>query len=430
MADPLVASALMYDVLREVRRPVLRRARLAWFEVAPAYLSESWGQVRGAVMASLVAAQVEAAAVGSTYGAFALAEQGSWVAPEVFVDPRSFGGGWSSSGGPLTQTLDTPLIRTKTALAGGMNMTQSLERGWSALSGIVALQINDAGRVAAGADIASRKGVGYVRMLNPPSCSRCAILAGKWFRWNAGFRRHPNCDCIHQPSRSVEAAQSEGLIDDPYDYFNGMSEAEQDKAFGRAEASAIRDGGDIYQVVNSRRGRQGAFTTEGMGRRGNAGQGLGSRRWRMTPETIYGMGLDREQTLRALRDHGYILPGGQVPGGSLRGMVEGYGQMGRGGTRKAASQAIEDARRTGVRDPSSRYTMTAAERRLHDAEQRYIAVLQGRNPYSSPAFSNRPNPTGAYRGAASGASGPLTPAIAAQVEADYRRWLTTGGQIY
>src|SRR5690606_37444449 len=100
----------------------------------------------------------------------------------------------------------------------------------------------------------------------------------------------------------------------------------------------------------------------------------------MTPESIYdnaarfGGRTDaerREYALRELRHHGYILPEGQVPGGSLRGQREGFGQMGRGGTRKAASRAVVDYRETGVRDPRSRYTMTAQERRLYDAQQRY-----------------------------------------------------------
>ena len=38
------------------------------------------------------------------------------------------------------------------------------------------------------------------------------------------------------------------------DRFNGMSEEEQDKVFGHADAQAIRDGADIYQVVNAHRG--------------------------------------------------------------------------------------------------------------------------------------------------------------------------------
>ena len=430
MANVLAASAIFYDTLRAIRRPATIQARRLWHEVAPAYLSESWARVSPAMGAAIVAAQVEAAAAGSTYGAFALAEQGSWVAPEAFVDPKSFGGGWTSSGARLDQTLQTPIIRTKEALAGGATRMQALDIGWQTLSGIVGMQISDAGRVSAGVDVASRKSVGYVRMLNPPSCSRCVVLAGRFYRWNAGFRRHPRCDCVHQPSRGLEGAKSEGLIDDPYEYFTSLSKDEQDRAFGKHEAEAIRDGGDIFQVINSKRGRQGAFTTEGTGRRGNASTVLRPGQRRMTPETIYRLNPNREDALKALRDQGYILPGGQVPTGSLQGRVEGFGQMGRGGTRKAASAAVEEARRTGVRDPRSRYTMTAAEQRLNDAERRYQMVLEGRNPFAAPGFGNVPDPFGEGLNRVGASRAPLTPQIAATVEADYRRWLRTGGQVF
>lgn len=406
-----VAAALEYEALRSIRRRALTQARRAWREVSPSYISESWSRVTPAVIAALSAAQVEAASVGVTYGAFALAEQGKWVAPHAFADPRAFGGGWSSSGARINEALALPAIRSKEAIAGGMTAIQSLSTGWQSLAGVVSMQIADAGRVAAGIDVAARPGTGYVRMLNPPSCDRCVVLAGKWFRWNAGFRRHPGCDCVHVVSTagSTAGALAEGLIDDPYGYFNSLSEAEQDRRFGRFQAQAIRDGGDIYQVINSRRGRMGAFTTEGMSRRGHAGGLLRPGQRRMTPEAIYRLHPNRADALRVLREHGYILPGGQVPGGSLRGVVEGYGQLGRGGRAVGARRAIEEARRTGVRDPRSRYTMTAAERRLFDADLRYRAVLEGRNPLGRT---------------------PLTPQIAASVEADYRRWLLTGGQIF
>lgn len=436
MADVSIASALFYDALVAIRTKNATAARRIWHEMSGQYLSESWARLKPLLLQTLVASQVEAAAAGATYGAFALAEEGVWQAPEAFVDPRAFGG-WSSSGAQLTGTLDTALVTTKEAIGAGLTVPQAMERGWTALSGIVGLQISDAGRVAAGADLASRRGVGYVRMLNPPSCSRCVVLAGKWFRWNEGFRRHPRCDCVHRPSTagSLDGARREGMVDDPYDYFRGLDKTAQNREFGEAQAQAIRDGADIYQVINSARGRVGAFTTEGTTRRGNAASVLRARQRRMTPETIYRLNPKREDAIQALRDQGYILPGGQVPGGSLRGArYEGFGQMGRGGTRKAASHAIEEARRTGVRNPGSRYTMTAAERRLHDAEQRYLSVLQGYSPSSSPRFGNTPDPTGALTGygrsSASGRTRPPTPLEAAQAEAEYRHWLTTGGQIF
>ncbi|MFB4414252.1 hypothetical protein, partial [Pantoea sp. ANP04] len=120
--------------------------------------------------------------------------------------------------------------------------------------------------------------------------------------------------------------------------------------------------------------------------------------------------LSRADTLKALERNGYILPGGQDPLGSIIGQREGYGALGRGGTRVGAREAVLEARRTGERKPNDRYTMTEAERRLFDAQLRWDAVREGRNPHSSKK--------------------PLTPEIAAKVEKDFRRWLSTGGQVF
>src|SRR5699024_7380691 len=106
---------------------------------------------------------------------------------------------------------------------------------------------------AAGVDTYVRRGVGYVRMVNPGACDRCIILAGKYYANNEGFLRHPNCYCFHVQT-NPKAAEAEGLITDPYDYFSSMSEEEQNKRFTKAGAQAIRDGADINQVVNAREG--------------------------------------------------------------------------------------------------------------------------------------------------------------------------------
>ncbi|MHA7132546.1 hypothetical protein [Oerskovia turbata] len=421
-----------YRAMQRLQVLALRSARRSWSRVDWRYLSQSWTPVVARELAPVIAGiQVNAAAAGASYGAFTLAEQGIWVAPEAFVDPRTFGG-YAADGRSLDGLLYSPITSVKSWIADGRSASEALGMGRGVLDTIVRTVVADAGRQAAGIDTAARKGVGYVRMLNPPSCHRCVVLAGRFYRWNVGFRRHPRCDCVHVQSAagSTQAALDEGLVSDPYDYFKSLPKGEQDRYFGKHEAQAIRDGGDIYQVINSARGRKGAFTVEGTGRHGNARAALRPGQRRMSPETIYRLNPNREDALQALRDQGYILPGGQVPGGSLRGRVEGHGQMGRGGARKAASEAIREARRTGARDPRNRYTMTAAERRLYDAERRYQMVLEGRNPYSSPGFGSTPDPHGLGVNNVGASRRPLTPQIAAQVEADYRRWLASGGQIF
>lgn len=160
--------------------------------------------------------------------------------------------------------------------------------------------------------------VGYVRMLTLPSCPDCIILAGRWYRWNDGFERHPNCDCVHIPA--VEAIGEEICID-PSAYFESLSQPDRERIFGKANARAILDGADIFQVVNASR-RKGAiyvaddgrrYTKEGTSKRSAAN--LHRRRHGMTPmsqrPTVWQIYRDakgdRDAAVRLLRDYGYIL---------------------------------------------------------------------------------------------------------------------------
>jgi hypothetical protein len=411
MATPAAtpaAAVQQYKDVQALQVLAVRAARRAWDKVIPGALSRSWELllVRD-VVPVITGVQLQAAVAGAAYGVWALAEQGAYVAPDAFVDPRGFAGS-AADGRSLEGMLYSPVTDVKTAIAGGASVRQALASGRSRLDSLVSTAVADAGRQAASTDIATRRNVGYVRMLNPPSCGRCVILAGKFYRWNAGFLRHPKCDCIHVPSKGADALKSEGLIDDPYEYFNSLSEHDQNKVFGKGKAQAIRDGGDIFRVQNSWRGRDGLFTTEGTGKRGFASNMRGQR---LTPEGIYKTAKNREEAVRLLEQHGYVLPQGQVSGGAVVGQREGFGALGRGGTRVGAREAVERARASGVRDPRVRATMTDAERRLNDSRSRYEQVLDGRNPYSRDGKG-------------------LTPMLSARAETDYRRWLASGGQIF
>lgn len=383
--------------------------RRSWRRVSQSRISESWEDSLRTLRPVVVGAQVAAATAGSGYSASTLAQQDAYSPPDAFVNPSAFGG-YASDGRSLDGLLYSPATTAKTAIAGGAPPAVALERAGGALDQIMMTVVADAARQASSIDVAARAGVGYVRMVSVGACSRCLILAGRTYRWNSGFLRHPQCNCVHVPaaSKRLAGAREEGLVDDPYEAFESMTEAEQDAAFGRAGAQAIRDGADVYQVVNSRRGMSanGLMTREGTSRRG-ASHHL-HRGQRLTPEGIYAQNLSREDTLRLLEQNGYVLPGGQQPGGVIRGNREGWGALGRGGRRVGARAQVEIDRATGLQ---TRYSMTEAQRRLHDSQLRWDAVRQGRNPYSNDG-----------RG--------LTPSVAAQVENDYRRWLSTGGQIF
>jgi len=389
-----------YRKMQRLQAVAVLAARRAWSGVDPGDLTNSWFNALPELAAAVSLVQESAAAAGASYGAATLAAQGLYEAPQHFVNVKAFAG-FASDGRSLEGLLYAAVPHTKGLIAGGMEPGVAVRKGGAFLEMATQTTIGDAGRAAAGVDTATRRNVGYVRMLNPPSCSRCSILAGRFYRWNNGFQRHPKCDCVHVQTTSVAAANTEGLVHDPYEYFKSLPALEQDRAYGKAGAQAIRDGSDIFQVVNSRRGMKpgGLVTTEGTSKRGN----FGRNGPRLTPEAIYGKGLGRAETLAELERYGYVLPGGQNPAGVIRGQAEGFGQLGRGGTRVGAREAVLKARETGVRDPNARATMTAAERRVYDARANWDAVRAGRNP-----FTNAKNAK-------------VTPEVAARVEREYRK---------
>lgn len=420
-----------YRAMQSLQLLTVGAGRRAWRNIEPGRISESWSYALSSAMPVFAGAQTRAALAGSTYAAATLAEQGDYVAPTALVAVESFAG-FASDGRQLASLLYRPVVAAKARIGAGMPTESAMDVGLRLLDQILRTQIADTARQAGGIDIAMRAGVGYVRMLNEPSCPDCTVQGGKWFRWNAGFLRHPNCDCVHCASTagSLQAARDEGLITDPYEAFSRLSRADQDRRYGAGNAQAIRDGADIGQVVNSRRGMtpNGNFTTEGTSKRGNAAKGLAPGQRRMTPELIYRQSKTRQEALDMLALHGFVLPGGQIPTGALLGQREGFGALGRGGTRKGASQDVVNARETGIRDPRNRNVMTEAERRLYDAQQAYELALSGVSPYSSPGFGNTPDPMGARLNRVGAGTRPVTQAELATAELNYRRMLATGGQ--
>lgn len=156
---------------------------------------------------------------------------------------------------------------------------------------IVLSLISDAGRTAQSVDNATRPAVtGYVRSLNAPSCSRCAILAGRIYRYSSGFLRHPRCDCLMTPTNETTGAD---LITDPLAAF----ERGEIRDLSKADAKAIADGVDISQVVNVRRKAAGL----------TVGSSVLARAGRLTPAGIYNLASNKAEALTLLRRAGYVL---------------------------------------------------------------------------------------------------------------------------
>lgn len=293
------------DLARRRQLEQQRIARLAadaageaWSRIDPGNISVSWMAKLDQPLTAVTGAQQLAATTADAYVGEALAAQGIEGAVDGAVVASRLAG-IASDGRQLASLLYQPAIHTLQTISAGSPPTRALQAGRLSLDMIVRTQVADAGRAATGIGITAR-GVGYVRQLNPPSCARCVILAGKFFRWNTGFRRHPRCDCIHVPTTQGRAGV---LHTDPRGYFDGLSRAEQDRTFTRAGADAIRDGADMGQVVNARRGMTAAgTTTESTTRRGVARPG------RLMPEEIYRRSLgDRAEAVRLLRLNGYLI---------------------------------------------------------------------------------------------------------------------------
>lgn len=282
--------------MQAVQAAALLAMRRAWSRVDPGDIGRSWAIQSIAAAAVFSGYQAAAAERGADYIGDALAEQGIGdVDPVGRVNSEALAG-VASDGRPLAGLLYAPATVALTRIRSGLAPAAALRSARNNLDRIVRTQIADAGRAAASVGIAARPGVGYVRMLNPPSCVVCVQLAGRYYRYNDGFQRHPKCDCVHVPAREAGAAD---LTTDPNAYFDSLSPEEQDELMGAEAAQAVRDGADFNQVVNARRGATGVgTTTEGVTRVG-AG--------RLMPDEIYRRARSRDEALSLLRQYGYLI---------------------------------------------------------------------------------------------------------------------------
>lgn len=222
----------------------------------------------GSVAQAIRAYQVLAITLALQAGAAELAEQDIAAPPIAAVNPSALLTGEAELAARLDQAADQ-----------------------YAFDRLVATFVQDAGRTASAVDMARRPGVdGYVRVLNPPSCARCTILAGLFYRWSSGFRRHPLCNCIHQMSThqaaggqtvDVAAMVTAGLLTD----------------ISQAQSEAILAGHDPSQVVNTTSRAAGLTVSSSVMHRSG----------RSTPAEVIALADgDRASAIAGLRAHGYL----------------------------------------------------------------------------------------------------------------------------
>lgn len=147
--------------------------------------------------------------------------------------------------------------------------------------------VTDAARAAESVAVAVRPDVYWTRFVNPPCCARCAILAGRRYRWSDGFERHPGCDC----SMLATGEQSPYVLSP-----DELIETGQVRGLSKADMQALADGADLNQVVNIRSRKAGLLEAGHALRRGG----------RPTPAGIYAVATSREDAIERLIAAGYI----------------------------------------------------------------------------------------------------------------------------
>lgn len=308
-------AAVAHDrQIRRVSLATLIAARRVWGRLGFGDFDQAWRTLGPQLLLLVTAAQTAAVRSSTGYVPAVLGELG--------IDPKASGTvataslvGVASDGRQLASLLYQPVVATRTALGAGTSLADSLTFGRNLLDRIVTTQVADADRTATSVGIAARPAVhGYVRMLQLPSCSRCAILAGRVYRWSTGFQRHPRCDCrmipasediagdmTTDPLSAIKAGKVGSYRTDPKTgekvFQHGLSETDR--------RAIIEDGANPGKVINAHRGmstEQGAGgtvkTTTELAKNGAT---------RLRPESIYKLaGDDRDEALRLLRRFGYI----------------------------------------------------------------------------------------------------------------------------
>ncbi len=343
----LPRSAEVYgrEQRREIGAAVAAIARL-WHRMGPEF-DASYAQIEGQVLAVLDTAQERVATGALAYIPAVLAETGQRVRPPQYEVAPDFMVGTAGDGMATEGLAYGAVTRSKQAVASGYEPAQALAIGGRWLTTATGTLLSDTGRTAEKVAGRSRGVTTWVRMLEPPSCGRCIVLAGKESRRGQAFLRHPRCDCRNIPV--TESIAGDFLVDSR-EYLESLDEEGLRKALGsKANARAYLDGADQNQIVNAYRrsgdvrpaqvyGRQIKYTTEGTTRRGWANyqmrqmagaserveragtavritrdgreaRSITRRRQqapRLMPESIYQIATDREDAIRLLRLYGWI----------------------------------------------------------------------------------------------------------------------------
>lgn len=308
------AAESYYRRQQRISLSTLALARRLWAKLGEGDFDAAWRTLGPQLLVVLMSGQRAAVDQAAAYVPAVLDELNVDSDPVGALAPAGFVG-YASDGRALDSLLYQPIIRARTALGAGASLVDALGSGGALLDRIVSTQVVDAGRAAESVATAVRPEIPFfVRMLVLPSCDRCVVLAGRRYAWDAGFDRHPECDCRSIPCSEAVVGD---LTVDP------LAAIKSGKVTALSEADTLaitRDGADPYKVINAKRGmsteqvfgQKLKVTTEGTSRRaGNRtvwarinGKNV---KVRPRPQALYDMAAgDRVESERLLRLYGYI----------------------------------------------------------------------------------------------------------------------------
>lgn len=318
------AAKKRQDRQAKLSADALKASRAIWAKVDANAIDMGMADSLQALTTVLTGAQERAAAGVEPYLKEVLGELGLSNDAVGAVNPGAFAG-YASDGRDLQSLLQQPAVVAKDATKRGYSPKAGKDVGGRLLDRIVRTQVADAGRAAETTGMAARLHIpGYVRMVNLPACSRCIVLAGRYYKYHQGFKRHDGCDCVHIPCMESDGRD---LAVDPQKAFK----AGQVRGLTVAEREALDAGADLYQIVNAQRGMYEAsrvpgqrrrrrvvdlygqkvgITLEGATKRGTYGRSrkdVGTKRPRLTPESIRVLADgNREEMVRLLKLYSYM----------------------------------------------------------------------------------------------------------------------------
>lgn len=331
----------------ELSERVARNAARLWRSIEAGSIDAGWDRIAPDLERVVTTGQFRAASMAQRYTSAVSAEYGVTGTSGAVVAAAFTGA--TLEGREVVPELYSAATTTKRLIGRGVGVGSAFAVGTSIMSLFAATMVRDAGNMADKVSSVKRGYAQMARVLSPGACSRCAILAGTG-NFTKHFERHPQCKCTTVPIPSGEPSP-DGIFDSAGEYFNSLSEAEQNRIFTKSGAEAIRLGANENAVVNARRGMysvrqpgplvsrarprtiigpdgkpfQAYTTTEGTSRRGWFGGGHGGSvtsnqyvrnaadRYRRTttvrlmPETILDLaGGDPGKATELLRQFGYF----------------------------------------------------------------------------------------------------------------------------